>query len=121
MRFLRYLFLAAVAVLFVALALANREPVMLRLLQDELAGQFGLPAVLNAVTLPLFVVVLGSMVAGALLGYLAEYLREREYRVAARKGKRETQRLSGELAKAKKDSAQGDDVLALLEDAGSAR
>jgi lipopolysaccharide assembly protein A len=37
MRFLRYLFLALLAICLLIVALANREPVTLNLLPDELA------------------------------------------------------------------------------------
>jgi uncharacterized integral membrane protein len=121
MRFLRYLVLAVIALFLVALALSNREPVTLRLLSDELAAQIGLPAVLNAVTLPLFGVIAAGIGIGILLGFVAEWLREHKFRAEAREKRREAALLSSELKKAKIEKAQGDDVLALLDEAEGSR
>jgi uncharacterized integral membrane protein len=121
MRFIRYLFLAAVALVLVSLAISNSEPVTLRLMPDALAAQFGVPQLLNEVTLPLFAVILGGILIGVLLGYLAEWLREHRYRAEAKRGRRETERLTSELKRMKQEKAQGDDVLALLDDAEASR
>ena len=61
MRYIRYAFLAALAVVLVTVAVANRTPVELRLLSDTLAGLIGVNA---TVTLPLFLVIFGGIVAG---------------------------------------------------------
>lgn len=121
MRFLRYLVLALIALFLVALATSNRQPVTLRLLSDELAAQVGIPAILNAVSMPLFMVIAFGIGIGVLLGFVAEWLREHKFRAEARQKRREAAVLSNELKKAKIDKAQGDDVLALLDDAGPAR
>ena len=51
MRYIRYVCIAVFAVALIAVALANRGPVTLKLLPDEIAGLF---AVAPTVELPLF-------------------------------------------------------------------
>ncbi len=51
MRYLRYAFLAVLAILLITVALANREPVTLRLMTDDLAAMAGFS---GQITLPLF-------------------------------------------------------------------
>lgn len=121
MRFIRYAILAIVAIFLILLALANRDAVTLRLMPDDVAALIGYPEGGNVVSLPLFVVIFGGILLGVALGYLAEWLREHKFRVEARRGRRETARLEKELAAMKTEKVEGDEVLALLEDAGSAR
>ena len=121
MRYIRYAIWAVIAVLLVTLALANRGPVTLRLLPEDIAATLGYPEALNAITLPLFGVILAGIVTGVLLGFVAEWLREHKFRAEARRNRRKADQLAGELNKVKVEKADGDDVLALLDDAGPAR
>ncbi len=121
MRIIRYAVWALIAILLVALAIANRDPVTLRLLPDDLAASLALPTVLNQITLPLFAVILGGVVLGVLLGFVAEWLREHKFRAEARQKRREAEQLSSELKKVRVEKAEGDDVLAMLEEAGPSR
>lgn len=117
MRYIRYGFLGALAVALISVAMANRGAVTLRLLPDELANPLGLSWSLEV---PLFLVIFAAIVAGLLIGFVWEWLREHKHRAeAARKTgevrqlKREVNRLKGS---AKPD--EPDEVLALLEKAG---
>ncbi|MDZ4096465.1 MAG: DUF1049 domain-containing protein, partial [Paracoccaceae bacterium] len=72
-RYLRYLFLAALAVCLLTLALANRDLVVLRALPVDMAAFLGYSW---AVTLPLYLVILGGIVAGLMIGFVWEWFRE---------------------------------------------
>jgi uncharacterized integral membrane protein len=122
MRYIRYAILAIIAICLVTVALANREFVTLNLLPQTLAELIGYPATLNSISLPLFVVIFGGVVAGLLLGFIWEWIREHKHRANATRQRREKERLAREVAKMKSTSAANDDdVLALLEDTGAAR
>ncbi len=111
MRYLRYLLLAALGLGLITVALANRDMVTLRLMPPDietLAGQG------FAVQLPLFLVIFGSIVAGILIGFVWEWLREHKYRAAAVTRAREVERLEREMARTAPPPPK-DDVLALLE------
>jgi uncharacterized integral membrane protein len=118
-RAIKYLFLALVAVALVILALANREPVTLTLLPQELALWSGVEW---AIELPLFLVILGGVVTGVLWGFVWEWLREHRHRSAARNNQREARRLAREVETLKGRKNEGkEEVLALVEDAETAR
>ena len=123
MRFVRHVVLAAIAVVLITAALANRAEVTLRFLPEGLAELVSYPAASNAITLPLFVVIFMSLVAGILLGFVWEWLREHKYRVEARHQRREKERLAHEVAAIGQEKSKDDyaDVLALLEDDNLAR
>ncbi|MBV1902245.1 MAG: LapA family protein [Marinosulfonomonas sp.] len=113
MRYLRYLFLAILAVCLTSVALANTSPVTVRLLTDDLAVFLGFK---NAVTLPLFIVIFGGIITGILVGFIWEWFREHKHRAEAANQRREKERLEKEMSRIKgnTDNAK-DDVLALLE------
>ena len=79
-RAIKYVFLISVAVALVVLAMANRDPVTLTLLPQELALWSGVDLTIE---LPLFVVILGGVATGVLWGFVWEWLREHRHRVAA--------------------------------------
>jgi len=113
MRYIRYLFLSVVGLMLVVLALANRAVVTLHVLPDELAGF--LP-IANAYSVPLFLVILGSIVAGLLIGFVWEYFREHKLRADAARKKRDLNRLEREVKGLREKTGEGkDDVLALLD------
>ncbi|MFN3936620.1 MAG: lipopolysaccharide assembly protein LapA domain-containing protein [Gemmobacter sp.] len=114
LRFLKYLFLVLVAVALVTLAMANREPVVLRLLPDDLATFSGLG---RQIELPLFLVILGGVAVGVLVGFVWEWLREHRYRAEAARKAREVERLRREAeARQSAPASQQDEVLALIEE-----
>ena len=119
MRFLRYLFLALLAICLLAIALANRDLVTVNLLPDEIAAFAGFDP---AITLPLFLVIFGGIVAGVVIGFVWEWFREHKHRAEAVNQRREREKLEREVTRLKPASErQQDDVLALLESGGSAR
>ena len=121
MRYIRYAILALIAIFLVTLALANREFVTLRLMPDDLAALIRYPAALNSISIPIFGVIFAGVLLGLFLGFVAEWLREHKYRAQAAREHRENKRLTKEVAAMKTEKADGDDVLALLDDAGPAR
>lgn len=115
MRYIRYIFLAAVAVVLVAVALANRGMVTLQLLPTELAQLLGIQ---RDITLPLFIVIFGGIVAGLLLGFVWEWLREHKHRAEAARKEREVRRLERELKRTQSERDKDkDEVLAILDQA----
>lgn len=112
MRYFRYLVLAAIAIALITVAIANREPLTVRLLPEELAGLFGFSW---QVTLPAFLILLAATLVGVLLGFVWEWVREHRFRAEAATERRERQRLEGEVRKMAPSQDKGDDVLALLE------
>lgn len=112
MRTLRYAILAVLAIALVTVALANRDPLTLRLVPAEIERLLGFGW---QITLPAFVVLLAAMAAGILLGFVWEWVREYKHRAAAASERRERQRLENEVRKTAQPAKSGDDVLALLE------
>ena len=115
MRYLRYLFLAAVGFCLLIVALANRGSVPLQLIPDEMAAYMGQPMSLE---MPLFVIIFVAIVVGLLIGFVWEWFREHKHRADARAQKREKEQLARQVRGLKAQKAEGkDEVLALLEDA----
>ena len=113
MRYVRYLCIAIFAVAPIAVALANRSVVSLQVLPTEVSGLF---AMSPSVQLPLFIVILGSILMGLLVGFVWEWIREYGERAEAAKQAREMRRLQREIEKLKAEKYQGkDEVIALLD------
>jgi lipopolysaccharide assembly protein A len=110
---LRYLVLVALAIVLLTVAMANRGLVSVQVLPTDMAAFLGLDLQADV---PLFVVLFGGIVAGLLIGFVWEWLRETKHRTTASTKTREVSRLERELA-VLRDEKQGpqDDVLALLE------
>ncbi len=116
MRYIRYAFLAALAVVLGIVAFANRATVTLHLLPEEISGFLGFSW---QVTLPLFIVIFLGIVAGVMIGFFWEWLREGKHRSKARRAEKAAVELSKEVRdlKRRKPENGGDDVLALLDNA----
>jgi lipopolysaccharide assembly protein A len=113
-RYLRFLFLGLVGLGLLTVALANRAPVSVRLLPEDLAALTGLTW---AAELPLFLAIFGGIIVGVLIGFVWEWFREHGHRAAASQKTREVSRLERELAVLKESTSvpPRDEVLALLE------
>jgi uncharacterized integral membrane protein len=113
-RYLRLIFLGLLGLSLLTVALANRAPVEVRLLPGDLAAFTGLTW---AMQLPLFLVIFAGIVAGILIGFVWEWLREARIRSTASARAREIARLERELAELRgpRGQAPQDEVLALLE------
>lgn len=117
MRYIRYAFLGVLAFCLISVAMANRGAVQLRLLPEELGSLFGLT---RSVELPLFIVIFAAIVAGLMIGFLWEWLREHKHRASAARKDGEVKALKRELQRLKRRDAKGgkqDEVLALLDEA----
>ena len=115
MRTIRYAFLAILAVALIAVAFGNRDLVTLRLLPSELDSIVGFAWTIN---LPLFIVVFASIIAGLIIGFIWEWIRESTVRSEAAKHKTEAHELKREVRKLNTEPSEPkDEVLALLEDA----
>lgn len=122
MRYLRYAVIAVLGIVLLTVAIANRDPVVLRLLPLSMAETFGGTW---AIQVPLFVVILGGAAIGLLVGFTWEWLREHRHRKAARQKTREAARLEQEMAQLRKDTGKpatrNDEIVALLETGVKAR
>jgi len=119
--YVRYAILTCVSVCLVTVALANREFVTLSLLPEGVMDLVRFPAALNSVTVPLFIVMFAGIIAGVLLGVVWEWLREHKHRAEANSQRRENERLNRQFAGTRAERVENDDVVALLENAGSRR
>lgn len=115
MRYIRYAFLAVLGIVLISVSLANRGFVTLKLMPDDLAALAGFNFTLS---LPLFVVVLGGIAAGLVIGFIWEWMREFRIRREADAKTREVRKLEREVTRLKKKESQGrDDVLVILDEA----
>ena len=115
MRYIRYASIALFAVVLIAVALANREMVEIRLIPEGIADLFTLTPELR---LPLFLIVYGGILVGLLVGFVWEWMREYGERAEAARQAREIRRLQREVDRLKEEKHEGkDEVLALLEKA----
>lgn len=116
MRYLRFGLLGGLGLLLVSVSLANRAPVTLKLLPDDIAVFLGVDF---AISLPLFLVVLGGVAGGVIVGFVWEWLREYKHRRDAGTKTREVRKLEREVSRLKGQGNEGkDEVLAILEEAG---
>ena len=113
MRILRVILLFVLALALVSVAMANRALVPLQLLPSDLAVLIGVNWEME---LPLFLVIFASIIAGLLIGFVWEWLREHKHRATASRSTKTVAKLERELA-AMRDarSLPADDVLAILE------
>ncbi len=118
MRYIRYAFYAALAVVLITVSVANLGTVTLNTLPAGVASLPGLDLVAFSVDLPLFLVILGSIVFGLMIGYVLEWLREHKHRAEASQKTAEVRKLERELKKTKAERDKDkDEVLALLDQA----
>lgn len=115
MRYIRYASIAIFAVALILVALANRSVVTVKVLPKELAD---LAALNPSYDVPLFIVMFGGILAGLIVGFIWEWIREAKERAAAARQAREMQQMRTEIRRLKGEKHEGkDEVLALLEEA----
>lgn len=115
MRYIRYASIAIFALALILVALANRDPVNVQILPPEISH---LAALNPAYEVPLFVVMFGGVLAGLVIGFIWEWIREAQERAAAARQAREMQRLRDEVRRLKGEKHKDkDEVLALLDEA----
>ena len=96
---LKFIVIAPLAVIFLSFDMANRQKVLISF-DPFNTGDFPLPKV----ELPLFVVLIGTLMFGVLLGGVATWMRQGRYRRAAR----DVAEIDGESARRKRDFARPD-------------
>ncbi|MEI4471002.1 LapA family protein [Frigidibacter sp. MR17.24] len=112
-RYLRIALTALVALVLLVLALANRDPVALRLLPGDMGAFMGLGA---GIQMPLFVVIIVAVLLGLAVGFTWEWARESGHRKAARSHARQAAQLKREVSTLRTETQRPqDEVLALLE------
>ncbi|TYB87132.1 LapA family protein [Oceaniovalibus sp. ACAM 378] len=117
MRYIRYAFLAILAICLVTVAVANRGVVTLLLLPPEMSGFLGWSW---SVTMPLFLLIFGAIVVGVMIGFVWEWLREHKHRADATRQRRQKEELAREVTRLKTPPpGKGDDVLALIDGPGA--
>ncbi|WP_428514990.1 lipopolysaccharide assembly protein LapA domain-containing protein [Roseovarius sp.] len=115
MRYIRYASIAIFAVALILIALANRQVVEVQILPGELAG---LAALNPSYQIPLFIVMFGGILAGLVIGFIWEWIREAKERAAAARQAREMAALRAEVRRLKGErNKDQDEVLALLDEA----
>ena len=113
LRCVRYAVIAVLLIVLLTVALANRTVVPVRFLPEDVGALFGLNW---QVEMPLFLVIFGGVVAGVVIGFTWEWLREHKHRKAASQRKREVTRLEREMEVMRDSrSVPGDDILALVD------
>ncbi|WP_347139928.1 LapA family protein [Paracoccus sp. SSK6] len=113
MRFLRLIFIAALAIVLVAVALANRDTVTLSAFPANFGQYLGGRW---SVDLPLFLVIFLAFALGMLAGLIWEWLREARIRQEARVHADRAARLENEVGHLRhRHAAPKDEVLAILD------
>jgi uncharacterized integral membrane protein len=97
---LRWVVLVPVGIVLLLLGLANREPVRLSL------DPFGGDAAGLAVMVPLFVVIIVSIMVGVLIGGIALWINQGRHRRSARSLRREAERLRREADTLKANTSE---------------
>lgn len=110
LRWFRIALITVLAVLLLAVAIANREPVTVRFLPESFGAFLGINW---AMQLPLFLVILGAAAIGLLIGFVWEWVREHKIRSHAVKTQKEAVKLRQEVATLRQEPQ--DDVIALLD------
>ncbi len=109
-RLLFWIVLVPLALIFVLFAVANRQWVTVSL------DPFSREAPAFAMSLPLFLVILGSLAAGVLIGGIVVSFGKMRWRMAAQRAERDMGRLKEETERAKADYFAGGRSLTRLND-----
>lgn len=113
MRFIRMVFVVALALILIGIALANRQSVTLSLFPADAGAFIGGRW---SIELPLFLVIFLAVAFGMLAGLIWEYLRESQYRREARSHRAQAAKLEGEVGQLRRQHANPrDEVLAIVD------
>lgn len=113
MRYIRMLFVVLLAVILIGVALANRQLVTVSLFPGRLDSFLGGDW---SAQMPLFLVILMSMLVGMILGLVWEWLRESALRRESAQRAHELRVLEREVGQVRKaHHAPRDEVLAILD------
>lgn len=113
MRFIRLLFIATLAIVLVAVALANRGMVTLNAFPANFGQYLGGDW---SIQLPLFLVIFLAMVFGVVVGFIWEFLREAHIRRESRHRANQVAQLEREVNTLRDShAAPRDDVLAIVD------
>ena len=113
LRKIKLFILAIIMVALILIAVANRDPISVKLLPDQLASLVPFPTVTPE--LPLYAIIAAAIAVGLLIGYIIEYLRESKHRRQAAAKSREASHLKNQVRDLQKKTGEtDDDVLALL-------
>jgi uncharacterized integral membrane protein len=107
-----FLFLAPLAIAFVSLAVANRQPVVISLDPFDPAH----PA--YTIALPLFALMLAVLLAGVIIGGVAAWLRQSKWRRAARYAEGQARDLQTEVDERRAQSVLSDPIGGSMRDYG---
>ncbi|MFB2595034.1 lipopolysaccharide assembly protein LapA domain-containing protein [Paracoccus sp. p4-l81] len=115
LRVLNLVILGALLIVLLGMAFANREMVMVEAMPATLAAWIGVDW---SVRMPLFLVILMSVLLGLVIGLVWEWLREYGQRAEAARTQAELQRTRQQLAETRNtlpaEQKSRDDILALL-------
>ncbi len=110
LRLIKIAFLAVLMVVITLLCVANRSDVTINVMPEQLSSIYA-----YSFQLPLFAVILLSILTGLVIGYILEWLREHKHRKTAAVKQREVKTLEREVdSLKKKDRSEKDEILALL-------
>ncbi|MDO5642697.1 MAG: LapA family protein [Paracoccus sp. (in: a-proteobacteria)] len=113
MRFIRFLFIAVLAVILIGIALANRGAVTVRAFPAGFDQYLGFDW---QISLPLFLVIILAIVFGIVIGFVWEWLREAHIRSEAARRRSQVDQLEREVGHLREQhNAPTDDVLAILD------
>lgn len=113
MRLIRLAFVTILALILIAVALANRQLITISLLPADLASYLGGSW---SLTLPAFLALFLAILFGVLVGFIWEWLREASLRAEAKRRAAHVAQLEHEVAALRRThAAPKDDVLAILE------
>lgn len=122
MRYIKFALLAVIGLMLIILLFANRQIVSLQLLPEGLDGFVGLNGMVGAVALPLYAVVLASVILGLVLGFFWEWAREYKHRRTATQALQGKATLEAEVKRMKARENEGrDPVLVMVEETAVAR
>lgn len=113
MRFIRLLFVISLAIILLAIALANRSMVTLHAFPARLDQYFGGSW---QITLPMFLVIFIAIAFGIIVGFIWEWLREAHIRSESSRRAFEVARLEREVGALRdQHKAPKDDIVAILD------